>query len=203
MAAHYIAATELQAAIAQGRLSDVRDQAHWLMTHDMDGPPDWRPHIDELRDAAMRIWRSQDVPTAGVQLGRVGRACSACHEAQAARPALFYPPVPPDGDTFEAQMERHQWAAARLWDGVVGPADELWQEGARVMATGRIDIAKLAHGKPNVEVIELAERLRAQATEASTISDRGARAAFFGNMMETCASCHSIVRPRPVVGARD
>jgi hypothetical protein len=202
MAVHYAAASELQAAIAQGRLADARDQAYWFATHEMDGPANWRPYIDELRGAAMSIWRAHDVPTAGAQLGRLGRACSSCHEAEGGTVAFARAPIPADDDTVELQMALHQWAAARLWEGVIGPSDERWQQGARVMATGHFDAAKSVHEKPNVDVIELAERLRAQANEASTITDRSARAAFFGDMMETCASCHSIVRPSPVVSTR-
>jgi len=70
------------------------------------------------------------------------------------------------------------------------------------MATTRLDTARSAHEKPNVEVIELAERLRVQATEAITIGNGDARAALFGELMETCASCHAIVRPQPIVSAK-
>ncbi|HEY5944781.1 MAG TPA: hypothetical protein VIV40_04790 [Kofleriaceae bacterium] len=202
MAAHFQAATALQAAIAQGRLSDARDQAHWFASHDMDAPPGWGPYIDELRYSAMRIERARDVPTAGVQIARLGRACSSCHEAQNAHPAFAYEAPPADDKTLEAQMARHQWAAERLWEGLVGPADQLWQEGARVMATARLDVAASMHDKPNAEVVELAERLQEQATEAVSITNRDARATWFGAIMETCANCHSITRPAAVVGVR-
>jgi cytochrome c556 len=196
--AHHTAAAALQAAVAQGRLSDARDHALWYVTHDIDGPSRWGPFRDELRDAAMQMLRAHDVPTAGVQLGRVGRACSSCHEAEGIAPRFASSAAPATGHTLEQQMDLHQWAAARLWEGVVGPSDERWLAGARVMAAGRIDVAKSAHEKPNAAVVELAERLRAEASEAVTIIDHGARAAFFGDMMETCASCHDIVRPTPV-----
>jgi cytochrome c556 len=202
MRAHFAAVAELQAAIAQGRLIDARETARWFASHEMDAPPSWSPYVDEMRYAAMRIERAKDVAAAGAQIGRLGRACSSCHQAQDAHPAFAYEPPPTDVNTLEAQMARHQWAAARLWEGVVGPADQLWDEGARVMAMTRFDVAKSAHEKPNPDVIELAERLRDQSTQAITIKDHNARAAFFGDMMETCASCHSIVRPAPVVSAR-
>ncbi|HEY5924172.1 MAG TPA: hypothetical protein VIV11_20985 [Kofleriaceae bacterium] len=202
MSAHFGAAVELQAAIVHGRLGEARDTARWFATHDMDVPVTWRPYVDEMRDSAMRITRARDVESAGVQIGRLGRACSACHEAQHARPAFAYTPAPLDDATLEAQMVRHQWAAARLWEGLVGPADQLWDEGARVMATSQLDIAKSGHAKPNADVAELAERLREQTMQAIATTDRTARAALFGEMMGTCASCHSIVRPAPVVGAR-
>jgi cytochrome c556 len=202
MAEHFAAAEALQKAIAQGRLSDARDEARWFASHDMEIPTSWQPYVDEMRDAARRIVRSRDVASAGLQLGRFGRACSSCHQAHDA--VLAFPDVPPptDGQTQEAQMRRHQWAAARLWEGLVGPDDRRWEEGARVMATTRFDASRAAHEKPNAEVIELAERLHDQATEAIAVRDSDARAALFGELMETCASCHTIVRPAPVISAK-
>lgn len=202
MRAHLAAAEALQAAIADGRLIDAREQAAWLVGHPMDAPPSWTPYIDQMRFAAMRIEHARDVADAASQIGHLGRACSSCHEAHGARPAFAYEPPPEDDATLDAQMARHQWAAARLWEGLVGPADQLWAEGAHVLATARLDIARSAHEKPNADVIELAERLRDQAREAVTLTQRDARAEWFGAMMGTCASCHSIVRPAPVVSAR-
>ncbi|HEX5061916.1 MAG TPA: hypothetical protein VFV99_21255 [Kofleriaceae bacterium] len=202
MTVHLEEAAALQAAIARGWLVDARERARWFASHDMEAPPSWQPYLDDMRYAAMRIARARDVATAGAQIGLLGRACGACHEANAATPAFQYDPPPTDDATLEAQMRRHQWAAARMWEGVVGPADAAWQDGARVMATTRLDVARTAHEKPNADVFELAERLRDQATQALTMTARDARARFYGEMMETCASCHSIVRPIARAAAR-
>ena len=199
MREHVDRADQLQAAIAQGRLADARDLAAWFATHEMDRPPGWGPYLDEMRYAAHRIQKAPDVTAAGAALGRFGASCAACHVATGARPAFAYEPPPQDTSTIEAQMVRHEWAAARLWEGVVGPADALWSEGARVMWTARFDLAKLAHEKPNADVAALAEQLREQAATAISLGDPAARAQFYGEMMQTCASCHSIVRPQAVV----
>jgi len=202
MAVHLEEAAGLQAAIARGRLVDARERARWFASHDMEAPLSWRPYLDDMRYAAMRIARARDLATAGAQLGLLGRACGACHEAHAAMPAFHYDPPPSDGITLGAQMERHQWAAARMWEGVVGPADASWEEGARVMATARLDVSQAVHEKPNSDTFALAERLRELATQAIAITSRDERARFYGEMMETCASCHSIVRPIARAAAR-
>jgi cytochrome c556 len=202
MASHFEVAVELQAAIAQGRLADARDKARWFAAHEMDTPPAWSSYIQEMRYAAMQIGRARDVPTAGAQIGRLGLACGSCHATERATLAFSTDPPPADVMTPEAQMDRHQWAAARLWEGLIGPADQRWLEGAQVMAATHFDVAKSAHQKPNAEVVELAERMREQATAAVEVTDLAARATLFGEMMDTCASCHSIVRPAPAVGAR-
>lgn len=198
MAAHLESAYALQAAIAQGRLADARDHAAWFATHDMRVPARWQGYVDDMRVAAVRIQAGDDVAAAGLQLGRLGHACGSCHEAQQARVAFAYVPPPPHGTTLEVQMARHTWAAARLWQGVIGPADQLWLEGAHAMTTTPLDLVASMHGKPNVEVIELAERLQEQAQAATELTDHASRAQLYGEMMDTCASCHRIVRPHPV-----
>lgn len=202
MAAHRDAAGELQAAIADGRLVDARELATWFATHEMEVLPDWRPYLEDMRTAALQIAHAGDLSTAGRHIGKLGGACSACHVAQGARLA-FAPAAPPHDDgTLESQMERHRWAAARLWEGLVGPADERWLEGARAMMTAPLDVAGSTHGKPNVEVVELGERLRDQARAAAELTSRSGRAQLYGEMMHTCASCHQIVRYAPVARKR-
>jgi hypothetical protein len=196
MAAHLDAAAALQAAIAQGRLGDAREVAAWFATHDMDVSHEWRPFLDEMRYAALRVRQARDLPTAGLELGRIARACGACHVAMGARPRFAPAPMPVGDPT---QMVRHQWAAARLWEGLVGPDDARWRDGAHVMTTARFAIGASVHGKPNADVIELGEGLHAQAREALSTTGLAARAKLYGAMMDTCASCHAIVRPHALV----
>ena len=181
------AAANLQLAIVQGRLSDAHDIADRLAS------------IAELRPSAQRIAHAGDVAAAGAELGRLGHACGSCHAAARARPVLASGAAPTDDTTLPAQMARHQWAAVQLWQGVSGPADQAWSEGARVMAATPCDVTKRVHEKPNAEVFELAERLRDQAQHAAALTDADARAGLYGEMMATCASCHSILRPHAVI----
>ena len=199
---HFAAATDLQRAVITGRLSKARELAKWLATHPMGEPDGWAPYLEEMRYAARQIESAPDVPAAGGQLGRLGRACSACHEAQHAKLSFTASAPPPAGNTLEAQMRRHRWAAERMWEGVIAPSEARWRAGARVLAMTPLDVRRTAHAKPNVEVVELAERLRDAGRRAGELRDHDARAVFYGEMMATCAGCHSIVRPRPVVEAR-
>jgi mono/diheme cytochrome c family protein len=199
---HFAAATELQRAVVMGRLSNAKELAHWLATHQMIELEGWAPYLEEMRFAATAIESASDVPTAGGQIGRLGRACSSCHEAQRAKVSFSAMTPPPVGNTFEIQMRRHQWAAERMWEGVIGPSEARWLAGARMLATSRLDVRKTVHVKPNINVIELAEKLRDAGKVAGEQNDADARAVFYGEMMATCAGCHAIVRPRPVVQAR-
>jgi cytochrome c553 len=144
------------------------------------------------------IERAGDVAAAGLQLGKLGGTCAACHVAERAKLTFAYEPPPLQDDTLESQMALHEWAGARLWQGLIGPADAPWLEGARAMRAARFDAAKSVHAKPNARVMELGELLHEQAREAGRTTDREARAQLYGHMMTTCSSCHAIVRPAPV-----
>jgi cytochrome c556 len=202
MRAHFEAAGEMQRAIAHGRLSEARDLAAWLGRHYMEELDGWQPYTEEMQIAAKGIEAASDVTAAGAQLGRLGRACSSCHEARGIQVAFPLTPAPSEGPGLELQMRRHQWAAARLWEGVIGPSDASWASGAQMMSTTPFDVMITAHEKPNAEVVELAEQLRARATAAVGIRDRDVRATAYGEMMATCAGCHAVVRIQPVVDAR-
>lgn len=202
MRSHFEAAGEMQRAIVQGRLAEARELAGWLGQHYQDEREGWQSYAEELQIAARGVEVAQDVPTAGHQLGRLGRACSSCHEARGASVAFAVTTAPVDVAGPVAQMRRHQWAAARLWEGVIGPSDESWNAGARVMSTTRLDILVNPQGKPNAEVVELAERLRVRAASAIGFQNHDIRAALYGEIMVTCASCHAVLRSGPVVEAR-
>lgn len=199
---HFAAATDLQRAIITGRLTEARELANWLATHPMPEREGWAPYLEEMRFAARAIEAAPDVPAAGGQLGRLGRACSACHEAQHAKLSFAASAPPAMGNTLEAQMRRHRWAAERMWEGVIAPSEARWLAGARVLAMTPFDVRRAMHAKPNADVVELSDRLRNAGRRAGELRDHDARAVFYGEMMATCAGCHSIARPRPVVEAR-
>jgi hypothetical protein len=95
-------------------------------------------------------------------------------------------------------MQRHQWAASRLWEGVIGPSDVAWREGASVMARTTIDLARTTNAKPNEDVVRHAETVHELSLRAIELSEPARRGALYGEMLEACASCHSIVRPRTI-----
>ena len=97
-------------------------------------------------------------------------------------------------------MRLHTWAADALWHGLVVPSDDQWIHGAHLIANATIDVSAMMHAKPNAEVVELAEQLEAFAARAEGTRGLEQRAALYGDMLRTCASCHAIVRPSPVYG---
>lgn len=191
---HAMMGRELERAVADGRLGDLRDAARSLATQQLD---------EATLAAAQRIERAPDVIAASAELGGLARACGGCHAARGVTIAVTREVLPANAVTLAGQMRHHQWAATRLWEGVSGPTDDAWADGVRVMATTRFAVAQMMHEKPNVEVVELNERYSDQVMRARTLADQDARAALLGDLMATCAGCHRIVHPQPIATPTD
>ena len=200
MRRHFAAITELQRAIARGHLDAAKELAAWLADHAEPPQEGWQANLDELHLAAQEVTKAKDLPTAASLAARLGRACSKCHEARDAIVTFEWEPPPEEGPALATQMKRHQWAAARLWDGLVGPSDQLWSEGASVLATTQLDTFQAAGGTNRGDVAALAANVRALAGRAAKVEDHDARAVLYGELLSTCAGCHQLVRPNPVPG---
>jgi len=200
MRVHFATISELQRAIARGHLDEAKHLAEWLGTHDEPVPAEWAPYVTELHAAAKEVQAANSLPLAASVAARLGRACSTCHEAQGAYVTFAWEPAPDETAQLASQMKRHQWAAARLWEGLVGPSDELWSEGAGVLSTAHLDTVQAAKGSPRGDVPALAARIRELSTRAVTTTDHDARGTLYGELLSTCAGCHVLVRPDPVPG---
>ncbi|CAN5872372.1 hypothetical protein BH11MYX2_BH11MYX2_08710 [soil metagenome] len=202
MRAVYYAALHIEKAVVDGRLTDARESAAWIATHgDQFSPPAEKG--DELLQAADTVAQSRSILEAAGGLGRLGRACANCHLASQATVdfafATFHAPV--ESTELAGQMLRHEWAAERLWQGLLAPSDTAWNEGAELLATTAIDLAATTNAKPNVEAVELANHLREMAASAAS-ADPTQRSIELGTMIVTCARCHDLVRVHPVAGDR-
>ena len=200
MREHFAAISELQRMIARGHLDDAKRLATWLGDHDEPMPADWQPQIDELHVAARAVAVAPDLAIAASHAARLGRACSKCHEIHNATVTFSWEPPPDEAADLPSQMKRHQWAAARLWEGLVGPSDELWKEGSSVLATAQLDAVQAAKGVARGDIAALAAHLRELADRAGKVTDHDARAALYGDLLSTCSGCHELVRPAPVPG---
>ncbi|MGE0395332.1 MAG: hypothetical protein AB7T06_01295 [Kofleriaceae bacterium] len=193
MEEHADVANELHRAILDGRLHAARDRAQRFVWYDRAWATEG-PQSDELIAAADTIYRARDLVTAAGGMARLAYACGACHERRGVR--IDDSSIPPEElPGLSGQMVRHGWAAQRLWDALVIPSDRAWREGVSAIGNTAIDLARTTNAKPNERVVELAEHLDDIAMHAGSIDDHARRATVYGEMMVTCARCHSIVRP--------
>lgn len=159
----------------------------------------WATHVITVRDRAAALARATTVEQACRLEAKLAGACAACHvEAGVASDFRTFP-VPPDKATVEARMLRHRWAADRLWEGIVGGADEPWRAGLDVLAAKPLD-----WGPPSSDRAIHARKLQTLALDArkQKIASVENRTTAYGEMLVTCASCHTGKKPAPVTPVR-
>jgi cytochrome c553 len=197
MHARFAAARRIEQAIAFSDVERARSEAHELVALD---EPDvlltWRPYFDAIRDAAHQLELTGSVMGAARLAATLGRRCASCHEAIAARVTFPAEPRPPEAPRLAGQMLGHQWAAAEMWNGLIGPSDERWLAGARALTTVPLTIvAQSVTPTSELDVDDVA-RIRLYANRAVAATRQDARAELFGTLLATCAHCHAVLRDR-------
>lgn len=194
MREHFEAVSELERAIVRGKLEDAKQLAAWLASHDEPQLEGWKPFVEELKTAALAVKDAKALPEAAALAARLARACSKCHEARSAFVTFVWEPVPEDQPVLATQMKRHQWAAARMWEGLVGPSDEMWKQGTDVLTTTQLDLVATG-GAARGDIKALAARVRELAKQGAGLADSDARSRWYGELLSTCAGCHALARP--------
>lgn len=153
----------------------------------------WAAHTVLVRDRAGALARATTVEDACAREAQLAAACAGCHVELGVAPEFAeHPAAPPDEPTVAARMRRHRWAADRLWEGIVGGAEEPWRAGLDVLAAPPLQWAKLAPGRA-----AHASKLRQLAANALSNPrlDLDARANAYGELLATCAACHTAAEP--------
>jgi len=181
----------IERLLIRGKLDDAKRFAATI-SEPADAPAHgaWASQVILVRDRAAAVARATTVEQACQLEAKLAAACGGCHvEAAVAQRFRAYPPAPPDLPAIGARMARHRWAADRLWEGIVGGADEPWRAGLEVLAA-----APLEWGDRTAARARLARELQrdaAQARERVPGGSLDARASAYGHMLSTCAACHT------------
>lgn len=196
---HVESLREIERHLVAGRLDEAKALAFLL------GRADDRRLLPAAPDAARVAIAARALAAAttleeGCRLEpRIALACAGCHRR--ARLVLHFPApvVPADEPTVAARMTRHQWAADRLWDGLIGPDDRSWRAGLEVYAAAPVP----ALASPGVAGARSdaddrsSRRLQGLARTALDAIGRDSaddRAATYGALLVTCTGCHAKVR---------
>ncbi|MFN0249447.1 MAG: hypothetical protein ACKV2T_21355 [Kofleriaceae bacterium] len=146
----------------------------------------WAAHVVAVRDRAASLARATSVEQGCRLVASLASACASCHVETGVEPVFRVFPVPPDKMTLEARMARHRWAADRMWEGIIGGADEPWRAGLDVLAAAPLDSFPSDRTAYARTLQRLADSARKQ--KAATIETRSKA---YGEILVTCASCHT------------
>jgi mono/diheme cytochrome c family protein len=193
---HYSVATQVRDALLRGDLAATQGPLTWLGQHGFwrRAPASFRPHLDRMQAAARRAKDRVDLTATAGEVARVALACGQCHAALGRGPTfqpsgltdLEEPAAPAQvGVALQRRMHAHFWAADRMWEGLIGPWDTAWREGALALAE-----LQLPKGVPEAARSELA-RLHALAGEATAAEDGESRARVYGRVIAQCGGCHA------------
>jgi cytochrome c553 len=178
-------------AIIDGDLEAVREPARaiWLQSDHPDLPRGVDSPIHDVRRAAHRTAASRTLEEAAEATAEMGSACARCHRAADGGPTLE-PQFPPTGTSVAARMLRHQWAADRMWDGLIGDDADVWMAGASALSDAQL----VPEGWEYPELVELARQVHDLGAEGRKLWDINARAGVYGRLLTTCSSCHHAIR---------
>lgn len=183
------ASGRMQHAIALGQLDRARAEARVVNElEEPDALPAWRDHIDRIRAAARKVATAEDTVSAARSSAFMGRQCARCHEAGATR--VVFPKLPAEGSAA-TQMASHGWAAARMWEGLIGPDDGRWLLGARKLADAKITITAESGTLGIADDVSRVQLLARRATEPRSQDERST---LYGDLLATCAHCHFVIR---------
>jgi hypothetical protein len=179
-------------AMVRGDLDGAKAEAKVLAEMRVAGPTSglFRHLLAAMKDAAARAAGASDLRSASYDVAIVAKTCGDCHQ-MFGRPGTIVgqPAAPAPG--VHASMQRHQWAAEQLWEGLVVPSDEEWSAGGLALADAPLAPEALTPRKspvPNVE--ELAQTVHDLGRKAAAVDRVDARADLYGQMLGTCADCH-------------
>lgn len=175
--------------LVAGDLDAARSLAFMLSKPEADpGMAPWAAEAREVANAARALTAARTLDEALRREAAIAAACAGCHVRSGQLPQ-FEPlgDPPPAG----SQMERHQWAVDRLWEGMIGASDERWRAGLHVVAaTPAPPAAAPAAARFGAQLQALARAALANRAKPAIAS----RARLYGEMLVACSGCHAAVR---------
>jgi hypothetical protein len=198
MHVRFAAARRLEQAIVFSDLARAHGEAKIIAElAEPDVLPEWQPYITQIRDAARQVILTNDLAAAATMSGLVGRRCAQCHAASEAKLVWAKEQAPTASTKLVVNMASHQWAANRMWEGLIGPSIERWRDGAQILANAPLAIVAEADNlPPDVAVSDDVSRIRLLAKRALAAETLDARANIYGELLQSCVRCHATIRDR-------
>lgn len=196
MHTHFHRAIDAQDALIRGDIEDARSAMAFLATNDEHTsiPDPLLPYLAEFQTEAGHFAEASTLSEAGTVFARTLQRCGHCHTESHGGPRIAATPIP-DGDTPAARMRRHQWAADRMFDGLVTADVAAFREGNEALTSAPLTQNELPDTAPQPpeQVVSLTENVRSLGAQAATANDDETRATIYGHYLATCGACHRIL----------
>ncbi len=200
---HLARITTIKSFIIMGNLDGVREPATWLAQHEEVAglPSNFEPYIGLMRAYAREVNNAADLNSAAIAVSQMARTCSNCHLVNEVEIEFGYDQVPADWADRVSHMQRHQWAADRLWEGLIGPSDTAWNRGTEMLVGVPLHPDDLTYdSSADVDksaIDQLARRVHVLAGQGLAAKTPTARAELYGEMLGICAECHTLLGRGP------
>jgi cytochrome c553 len=188
---HFTMALRARDGVIAGNLAQSQNPLIWLNQHTYDGelPAAWKPYVQQMQIAARDAIYAESLHDTAQAVAQLASRCGACHRALGRGPKvagqvpLTATPVDPRRrpDSLRPRMHQHEWAAQRLWEGLIGPSDAAWSDGSNALRELQVERTL----SPSVRTELAAIRVLGQPLGGA--EDRSQR---YGEVIAACGGCH-------------
>ena len=189
--------TTIKSLIIMGNLDGVREPAIWLADHEaVPGlPTNFEPYVGLMRQYAREVNNATDLKSAAISVSSMARTCSNCHLVNEVEIEFGYDQMPAESSDTVTHMQRHQWAADRLWEGLIGPSDTAWGRGTDMLVDVPLhpdDVMDGASDEVDSEALDqIAHRIHVLAGQGTNTKTPIERSELYGEILGLCADCHT------------
>ncbi|MEW5983807.1 MAG: hypothetical protein AB1806_15760 [Acidobacteriota bacterium] len=187
--------TEIHNAVTRGDLEAASAPAAWLADHE---PPAGLPAtvVDELANmkrTSKMVVDATSINDAATATAQLLAACGTCHTKTSVVVSFDDVPKPPAGAGVSAHMLEHQWAMDLMMQGLVGPSEMKWRQGAEALKVSPMAAEELPKDEKLTQEIRTFEtKVHGWADKAVDAGDMGTRVAVYGEVTAGCAACHGL-----------
>ena len=189
---HFTQAAKARDAIIAGDLTAMREPAKWLAEHEVSDtlPENWKPHVEDMQNAGELALQAETLDAAAIAISHMAQACGECHQALGGPKFTGQSPAGEESSTV-ADMQRHRWAAERMWEGLIGPSQVAWDAGVAALVDAPLHPEAMGEKALPEEVQALAKQAHEAAKQGQTAQGLEAQATQYAEFLSTCAGCHS------------
>ena len=109
--------------------------------------------MEDLRAHSRSIVSTDQIDDAARFTAEVGRPAAAATPPPNEGPTFNSGSMPPSGTSVPGHMRRHDWAAERMWEGLVGPSDLLWDMGATALTADPLVLGGTSEANPRANAL--------------------------------------------------